>query len=208
MNVKNMFKSLSLGICLFILPTSSFSGASMERVNDKYTIKNEEYSLSYIFPVNVVNSNVNVTVSIPKNFKAIPQPPNSGLLEFMPANESDPYQWTEIVTLIPMVGKGIVAKEFLSVLINNIQKNDPDMKILEKNNQINENYQVATAIVQYRTNLFNKRGRNEIVMLYAASGPYDAICVQYALLLGDRPKSEAALLKLKQFMNNQITLLK
>lgn len=201
--MKNVVLTLLLSISLLLFSNHSMAGSGEDVIPPKTA---KDYHFDFIFPVNVFSSKVNLNVDIPKNFKPIEQPPNSGLLEFMPQSDIDPYQWSEIITLIPLIGKSINAKDYIAGLTGRFQDNDPNLTIVETHDQKYPDYQESYTIIKYRTSKFIKTGRDEIVMLYAASGPYDAVCVQYALALKPNEDIAGAVQKLKQFMTNNVKI--
>src|SRR5579872_857465 len=68
-------------------------------------------NIVFSFPVNVYNDKVNMTVNIPNTYKVLENPPGSDLLEFIPSSDKDPYAWSEIITVVPYIGKKLKAQQ-------------------------------------------------------------------------------------------------
>ncbi len=163
---------------------------------DNFRDKTQE-QLAFLFPVNIYDAKDKLQVVIPKNFKSVKQEPGSLILEFIPDTDKDPNKWSEILTLSPIIGESVQAPDFIEMMINGMSTASKEVKVLEKNGKKYDKYQEASAVVQYKT-----PARDEIVIFYSVSGPYDIATVQYALPLTSTKKEDvdAATARVKDFI--------
>ncbi len=184
--------------------------------NDTSNFLFEHKDLQFTFLYPVVDDEIKLKVTIPKNFKPLEGNPEAELLEFIPNTDKDPYQWSEIISLTKILGTGITAKEYISKMEQLFKKNvDAHAKVLERDKHSYEGYQDASSIIQYRADK-----RDEIVILYSVSGPLDIANVQYALPLAASASSSSlassasseqiqqTVQKLKDFIKNNLEVVK
>ncbi len=167
--------NIILLVLLSMLNASLAYGQSTGKMIDKAQKKHPSYALMLLFPVNVVNEKINLKVEIPKNFKKLDNA-NSDLLEFIPATDKDPYAWSEIITVIPYIGKRIKAKEIVKTISEGIKQGGQNAIVLEEKYTSNGQYDEAYAVIGY-----TNQSRMELIKMYAASGPYDSVVVQYTI---------------------------
>lgn len=144
---------------------------------------------------------INLKVTIPKDFKKIDQEPNNPLVEFIPITDQDPYQWSQIITIAPMIiGKKISAEQYINLITETFQNAAQNVKVIEKKNRSFKNYQDAYVLLQYRN-----QTREEGLLIYAVSGPEDLASAQYAVLLNPS-KIEEGLAQLKNYLSNNMSV--
>lgn len=166
--------------------------------------QNPEASFTFLLPVNVFEGqNINLRIKIPSNFKAIdqPPPPITSLMEFIPYTDNSPLQWTEMITIAPIMGKKLPASKYMKNMIEGMRAKT-NFVILESKETKYDLYEESYLIGTYTFNF-----RNEIVLFYAASGPYDLATAQYAILLKNPGDLNPAVDKLKAFLINQLKIL-
>lgn len=170
------------------------------------SINLQEYkdaNLSFLFPVNVMDAKINLSVEIPKDYKALQQDPKSTIMEFIPKSDKDPYKWSEIITLSPVIGKKVSASQYIEDLVKRMQQATNTAKVVESKNNQYEKYQDGYSIVQYQNN-----GRNEVVIIYGVSGPFDLATVQYALPFTKPEDLGSTVEKLKAFIKTNTMVIK
>jgi hypothetical protein len=88
--------------------------------------------------------------------------------------------------------------------LEEFKKNATEVKVVDSFRNTAKDYQTGYSIIQYHVG-----ERNEIVLVYAASGPYDLATAQYALNLAktDKASVDTAVEKLKTFMKNNIQVI-
>lgn len=164
--------------------------------------ENSDLQFTFLYPI--IEGKYQLMVRVPKNFKPLEGDPNAELLEFIPKTDQDPYKWTEILTLNKILGKGITAPDYIERLDNLYLKHDEkNTKIIETDKHNFGDYQDASSIIKYQGN-----GRDEVVMLYSVSGPYDIANVQYALPLTSPDELKATIQKLKDFIKKNLEVIK
>ena len=162
--------------------------------------------ITYLLPVNVFNNKINLKVDVLPDFKKIPSVAGQEqtLIEFISISDTDPYKWSEIITVSPIIGAKINAAAFLDFFLEEFKKNATEVKVLDSFRKADKDYQTGYSIIQYHVG-----ERDEIVLVYAASGPYDLATAQYALHLTktDKTSVDAAVQKLKAFMKNNLQVM-
>jgi len=190
---RGVIKSILLILCLS-LPLYSVASAPLA--------PSTPTADQFIFPVNVVKQRINLTITIPKTFKQI-ESGSPTLLEFIPVNDSDPYNWSEIITLRPFIGNGLSAQQIVEHVVESIKHRSRNFKLIERKIQKHELYEEVSALIVY-----NNGDRIELLYLYAAAGPYDSINVQYAKTLKSRTEIPSARNKIKAFLSKNVEMLR
>lgn len=133
-----------------------------------------------LFTINAENK-VAVEVAIPPRFVPIvgqdkvSQAIKNGLIEYMPKDNQDLKNWTELLTIIPLTNAaGVQAHTFRDLVLADLRDKTNAFTMINSAFKNEKEYQVATAIARYRLN-----GRTEILYFYAISGPSDLVSVQY-----------------------------
>lgn len=159
--------------------------------------------ITYLLPINVFNHKIGLKVDVLPDFKKVPSIPGQEqtLIEFISVSDKDPYKWSEIITISPIIGAKINASAFLDFFLEAFKKNATEVKVIDSSRKVEKDFQTGYTIIQYHVG-----ERDEIVLVYAASGPYDLATAQYAVHL---PKTnnesvDAAVQKLKLFMKNNL----
>lgn len=179
-------------ICLLLLATNVTAAPSVEN-----------YAVTFLLPIDWSTSPtaVNLSVKIPKGFKAV-QPADTWdtapLIEFIPENE-DVSNWSEIITIQKLINKRIPADRIAAAVISNIEKVTPVSTLL--NEKTNNQYKQATIIVSY-----NYEGKDEVLGGKYFSGPYDTEGVQYTIRPNKTHGQQAAAEKIKNFFNQQLSI--
>lgn len=191
---------LSFALLPFLLGVSSLAvSATVAETLEA----NKDSNFTILFPINVASAKINLNVTVPSNFKPIKQETNSKLLEFMPKTDQDPFKWTEIITLNPIIGKRVSAADYIASMQKAMMEAATNPKIIESDKHDYGQYQDAYFIMQYKN-----KDRDELALFYSASGPYDLANVQYAVLLNNAQDLKSALKKLKSFMQNNVEIIK
>lgn len=167
---------------------------------DEILAKDPTHKISLLLPVNVATSKVNLSVDIPPGYKKLKNS-NSGLIEFIPKDDKDEYEWSEIITILPLIGQQISAKPYHKLIVEEFKKGAKDVKVLEDTYKLNDIDQYEEAFL---TIAYNSGKRNEIVRMYTACGPYDCINTQYSLPAKDENKDTE---KLMFFFNTYVKLI-
>lgn len=152
------------------------------------------------FPVNVVDNNINLIVKVPKGFKKI-SCDDCDSLEFIPVNDTDPFAWSEIITLTPLIDKESTAEIIVRKFKENFLLKAQEVKVLDETYQKTKNYDEAQVILVY-----SNQTRRELLKIYAAAGPYDAVIVQDAILIKSDDELEQGVLKLNSFFKDNVAI--
>jgi hypothetical protein len=198
-------KNLSLTILLvafaFLLPVNHLFAATEEIVETLTEYK--DYTFNFLLPINFSNKKINLLVNIPKDFKVLENPPGAEFLEFVPQNDHDPDAWSEIITLTPYIGKKFSSKNMVQFVVSGIKKSASNLKVISENYQKYDGYEDASCMVRY-----THQSRDELLMLYAVSGPYDAALVQYAIHLKDPGMMDMGMKKISDFFKTYVKIMK
>jgi len=170
------------------------------------TNKSEPQNFNFNIPINVADDKLFLSVFIEKIFKPVQDPSSftSGrtLIEFIPQAE-DSSNWSEIITLKPHLGIGAKAAQILNSIIEGMKPATKALKILEQQNKAHEGYQDGFRLLTYEHN-----GSKEILYLYTASGPYDAVTFQYAIRIKKGASIADLSKKLKDFVEKNVKVAK
>jgi len=147
---------------------------------------------SLLLPVNHLNGQgerISLKITTPKGYKPLQNPMDLGsksnILELIPKNDTDPYKWSEIITINLIRGKGITAEQMVESLAQGIKSQALELKVLSTDHKDMGLYQVATTLIRYKT-----QQREEILFAKYVSGPADLSGIQYALPI-DAQQTEA-----------------
>lgn len=192
-------KNFLLFLCIFVFVDNHLfpEGNLVEETLKKYPVDNA----TFLLPINVADAKLNLELTIPDNFKLVDNPPETKIIEFIPREDQDPNNWSEIITVGPFIGEKIKAKEFVDSIISRFQKLATDIAIIKKEEKIYSHYEEAMCLLSYRY-----RSREELLMVYAASGPFDLAMVQYSIHLKNGKDKEPAIQKIEQFFSTHVKI--
>lgn len=180
--------------------------------------------VTLMYPINVAASEgkcSSLCVEIPLDiFRVLPQPEHSSLNEFILKQDADDYQWSEIITIMPMIGLRISAVDWRNGLCARIASTSSNVCIIEENEEDFGTYKKASFIMTYTdTDSYYaqdpkdgsirkiEKNRRELMVSRHYSGPYDAVNMQYTIALVNGITEQDALKKIKAFEQNNIKLL-
>lgn len=136
------------------------------------------YSVNLSYPVNHLNASkpIAVNVEVPATYRAL-GPVDGPFVEFVPAIDTDPNQWSELWTMVVSVGGGHEAKEMMDQTVGGIQ-NHPgaDLKVISREDEDKRDYYQSTAYIQYK-DPSSKTGK-AIAEYIVLAGPADAVMLQ------------------------------
>lgn len=156
------------------------------------------YDINLLLPIHVPKK-ISLSVNIPKNFKKLSDP--SGLMEFTPKADKDPKQWSQMITVVPFIGSKLSAKQLLENFVSLIGKQNKSVKILDGSYNNKDDIGMANAVMSY-----TEQGREELLEVYAFSGPYDSVIVQNAVPVKPYGTIEKAKEKLNEFFDKNLSM--
>ena len=206
--MKKLYFISSMLLCAFVY--SNFSNQPSKKVNSQNGSERAEIVLS--LPVNSqekykkLKSRVHLTVLIPQDFGSvlpIDQVINANMLEFIPKTDKSVDAWSEIITIQKYIDRSIISSQLTNYIQQSIQKQVQQPMIIESINQEHSNYSESFFVMTYVN-----RGRKEILAGKYFSGPCDCSGVQYTIILSDGMTEKKAMSKIKNFMNQNIALVR
>jgi len=166
----------------------------------------EPQNFNFILPVNAADDKINLSVFIENRFKPIQDPltfsTGQSLIEFI-AHTEKPHNWSEIITLKPHLNINVKAAQILNSIVNAMKPATTALTLLEQQDKAHEGYQDGYRLLAYEHN-----NNKEILYLYTASGPYDAITVQYAIRLKEGDTLENLSKKIKSFFEKNVKIVR
>lgn len=165
----------------------------------------QDYSFVQLLPINWTmpqGQKINLSVHTPNNFYCFHAPLimkgiQPSLIEYLPKGENIE-SWSELITLVPLIGSKLDAKTLSDTIKQNFQRISSHLKILEETTSSEEGYNTATLILSY-----SYKGRSEVVVSRVFSGPFDTVNVQYAAVLKNEQNPQHLAQRLKNWMNNK-----
>lgn len=141
-----------------------------------------------------------LSVRVPGSFQAlqpIEQLNKSGMAEFIPSSDKDPFAWTQILTIYNFpFGKKVLAKDFLNEIKNQFFAADPNIKIMNESYEETSYYNVGKLTMSYTPG----KERDEIVIMEYYCGTQECSAIQYAILLKPNEDKNLALNKMHDFL--------
>jgi len=160
--------------------------------------------LVVLLPINHLcepGKQISLRVQIPKGYKPLQDMASfaaTGLGEFIPVSDTDPYNWSEIFTVQTMPGKGIKASQGVAHIQQMIAGQSSEMEVLSSTNKDMGSYQVASALIRYKTSK-----RQELCYVQYMSGPMDLSGFQFSVpVIGKQGEAEARK-KIERMKNNK-----
>lgn len=158
-----------------------------------------DYRVSFLLPIDWSSpAHRDLQVSIPKEYQSI-QPSSSwetaALIEFIPKNENSNH-WSEIISISKIIGKGISALQFTSLLQQRIASSAAKAEILFEE----KSKDTSTFIIKYID-----QNQEEVMGAKYFSGPYDCVGVQYTIRLKQGQSQSNAVAKIKTFFQTNLT---
>lgn len=169
--MKNFKVVFALAVML-LSPELAFSSDASSML-DELPEEHKSYDLNFVLPIYVAKK-ITLGINISKDFKKLPNP--YGLMEFIPKTDKDPYKWSQIITVTPFIGKNMPADQIIKNFTILMGKQSKDLKILDNIQRDNGDVKIAGAVISYI-----ERGRKVLLEVFAFSGPYDSVLVQYAV---------------------------
>ena len=194
---RQLYLCLTVIALLFPAIGTSLNSEDIANTIEKNSIK----EINLLMPVNVATAKLNLSIRIPKDFKMLKNP-NSDLMEFIPKTDKDDYVWSEIITVKHFAGQKLKAKQIVDFMVAGMEKSAKNLKVLQKTSNDLKNHAEASALILYSTPT-----RQELLKLYAASGPYDAVLVQDAVPVKSDKDLAKARKKLEQFFKNNVSFI-
>jgi hypothetical protein len=189
-----------VGLCLlfFYYPRSH----SLDKSNDQ----SGPQDFNFILPINVADGKINLSVFIEKTLKPIQDIASftngQSLIEFIPQTEQST-NWSEIITIKPHLGASAKASQILNAITDSIKSAATTMKILERQDKAHEGYQDGFRLLTYEHNK-----SKEILYVYTASGPFDAITVQYTIKIKNGDTLNNLSKRLKEFFEKNLKIVR
>ena len=169
----------------------------------------QSYQANLLLPINTTltpGKRVNLSVEVPRGFRALPQPENAMINEFIPVTDKDVYAWSQIIVTQVFVGRGISAQYLVGSMKERIiQKPDTNVKVLFESAHDYNTYTTASMIISYTNPDQNRR---EVMLARYYSGPYDCSGFHYTISLSGNKSEADAVEKLKEFAEKRTSLLK
>jgi hypothetical protein len=169
--------------------------------------KSEPQDFKFVLPINVADEKINLSVFIEKSFKPIQDVTTftngRSLIEFIPRTDKNPHNWSEIITIKPHLGTSLKASQILNSIIDGMKPVAAKLTILKQQDKAREGYQDGFRLLTYEHN-----DNKEILYIYTASGPYDAITVQYAIRIKDGDIIDDLSKKLKDFSEKNMKIVR
>ena len=202
--MKNKIKHISLALAVF----ACITGCSIHSSENPLLSALEKVNISsqspktFLLPVNATlpqGERVNVAIQRPQAFKCLQGDPTSSMpstLEFIPETDTDPYKWSEIITINCFPGKGIQSKYITQFMKQNIKG-----KVLEENSKNFKAYSTSSIAISYTAN-----DRRELLYAKYFSGPNDCAGFQCSIALTDQMTESQALDKIKEFEKTQVAV--
>lgn len=164
------------------------------------------YQFNFLLPINslVPGKCTNLSVEIPRGFRALAQPENATIHEFIPVTDKNEQAWSRIITTQAFIGRGITASYLVEMGGKRLMQ-EPDAKIIYESAHDCGSYTTATMIISY---LNTKLDRQEIAFLRYYSGPYDCSGFQYTIAVTAHKTEESVVQELKDFADKRTSLIK
>lgn len=181
----NKSKNFIIGASLLciggLLPLFGQVGFAMEQASSEVPVEPVPVTAPpLLFTINADNK-IGVEVTIPPRFvplvgqDKVTEAIKNGLVEYMPKENQDLKNWTELLTIIPLTNTaGVHAYTFRDLVLADLRDKTDSFTMVNSAFKNEKEYQVATAIARYQLN-----GRTEILYFYAISGPADLVSIQY-----------------------------
>jgi hypothetical protein len=199
--MKSTFKRFSLICILFISSISCVGwGLNPGEMIDIIQKNSISATLKLLFPVNVAHGNIYLMVEVPKNFKKLENPIND-LIEFVPSRDKSPYAWSEIITIRSFLGKHLKANEIVKSISKELERTVQNVSVLEENYSSHGKYEEGYALI-----IYSNKSRRELLRIYAASGPYDSVNVQYAIHVKDDKSFKNDRKRLNNFFKKNVRI--
>lgn len=165
------------------------------------------YQQTFLLPINgsaPQGKCLNLSVEIPKGFRALSSQVNSTINEFIPQTDKDVYAWSQIITTQVIIGRGISAQYLVSSLKERIaQIPGTQVQVVHESKREYTTYATATVIMAYTNVMQNRR---EIMLARYYSGPYDCSGFQYTIALSSHVVETDAIRQLKEFADKKSSL--
>ena len=165
-------------------------------------------SLKVLIPLDSTNGVTKLSVNVPQKFRQLDNPPSTApikeLLEFVPEDTTNPFNWSEIITVSCIQKQpGFTAKFLTDFIKKKLIKTNFD-KIIKSSNSDYKNYPRSRFIVDY-TNIDSLR--HEILYCDAYDCPTGITYVQYTVRVTDQMPEEVCLAKIHEFAAHNVELI-
>ncbi len=174
--------------------------------------KHKDYQFTFLFPVNVYNAKIHLNVKIPKNFSLLYNKKNDEkkiqTMQFLAKNPTDP-DFGSIITQTFQIGGSFKARNLLENIVAAMEKRMPtqtaknDQVILKSANRDYGNYEEGSRLV-----LLGSGDKKHLIAIFAASGPYDSVLLQYGVRIKTDDQIAVATKKAEQFFKDNVQIVK
>jgi hypothetical protein len=178
-------------------------GISDEKTQD--ILGDNDSELVFSLPINAMmapGNRLHLLVEIPKGYKAL-HPLDSPFQEFIPLEDTDAFNWSEIITMIIKVGKSFSAQQSIDQLKYGITNHASDFEIISEYKKSYKHYEVAALIMK-----FNHDGKTQLSFAKSFAGPFDSSVISYAIIINDKMTIETAMAKIQKFMSSNLKVSK
>ena len=170
---KNILKLMLAGSTLILCSnghSEQFPIVNTPKFLHELAIQNPGYTFEFKLPINVDNHDIRLNIKIPKNLKLQQEKgENPHLMQY--GNQDT------LITINHQTGGKFQASDVLNKIIRAMQAHN-EVTILEGSEERYSDYRDSYKIVT----LHNiKNNTNDIVYVYAASGPYDSATILYEM---------------------------
>lgn len=160
-------------------------------------------SFQFSLPVDWTTSkHYNLLVTIPQGYQSL-QPISSWdkgpLVEFVPKGENG-NDWSEIVTIHKIIGRGVFANQITDSLLKTIPAQASQSHIVINEKSSHDFGLITEIIISY-----SYQGQKEVLGAKYFSGPFDCVGVQYTIRVGMHSE-DACIKKIKNFFDQDIAL--
>lgn len=190
MNVKN----IAILSALFITNLTHTMG-NLSDVN-----LSDGNKITFLLPINITrqsDTRLHLAATIPESFKSVSKfqiPLNSFI------KGADASNWSEMITVMAMIGKGMTSSQITGTFKKNILAQDPTAKVIEDKTEPFKNYSKSSLAMVCTIK------RPELFFARAYSGPYDAAVYQHRIALTSDVSEKEALKKAKTHEEENVHL--
>jgi hypothetical protein len=189
-------KILLLGLSMFIMFGCAKDNNSKKLLNERV--------ITQIFPIDASMArgrNASFEFKIPKKYRCLAkdQINNYGPIEYIPEEDQDPYNWSEIITLRSFVGKRIQAYQLVDNLLSSLEKICLNIKVLDRKT-VSTNYSYFMIEKTYN-------GKKSIMFYQSLSGKYDCLYLMYEIVINKEMTREKAIKKINKLIKNNCKII-
>lgn len=165
----------------------------------------KQNNLTFFLPINLSMSEgqkLYLKIEIPENFRNISES-DVHMQEFIPIDDTDPSNWSEIITLQKYKGSNISAIELINSVKNNIFFLADNVELLQEEIKECNTHKIALFAVKYTI-----KNKSEVLFAKFFSGPSYCSGFQYSVALNDRINETQVRDKIRSFAQTRTNLIK